>query len=94
MRHQLLTQEIHEKLPGYCSGEEHAPHRTSPKGFSTARGNCEGNDTVANNADMGVAGVRMYCPLDDTGRSLMKRPMHQMGLTARAYHRVLKHTLE
>jgi magnesium chelatase family protein len=50
----------------------------------------EGNDTVACNADMGVAGVRMYCPLDDTGRSLIKRAMHQMGLSARAYHRVLK----
>jgi magnesium chelatase family protein len=50
----------------------------------------EGNNTVSSNADMGVVGVRMYCPLDDTGRSLIKRAMHQMGLSARAYHRVLK----
>jgi len=42
------------------------------------------------NADMGVGDVRRYCPLEETGRSLMRQAMSQLQLTARAFHRVLK----
>ncbi len=42
------------------------------------------------NADMGPSEVREFCGLDDTGRRLMKSAMAQMGLSARAFHRVLK----
>lgn len=42
------------------------------------------------NADMTLAEVRRFCPLDDAGRSLMKAAMSQLQLSARAYHRVLK----
>ena len=42
------------------------------------------------NADMGPAEVRQFCPLDDTGRALMRTAMQQLQLSARAYHRVLK----
>ena len=42
------------------------------------------------NADMRPAEVRQYCPLDETGRSLMRSAMLQMQLSARAYHRILK----
>jgi len=42
------------------------------------------------NADMGVGDVRRYCPLEDTGRSLMRQAMSQLQLTARGFHRVLK----
>ncbi|MEM7117970.1 MAG: YifB family Mg chelatase-like AAA ATPase [Chloroflexota bacterium] len=42
------------------------------------------------NADMGPSEVREFCPLDDTGSRLMKSAMSQMGLSARAFHRVLK----
>jgi magnesium chelatase family protein len=42
------------------------------------------------NADMHPAGVRQYCQLDETGRSLMRSAMQQLQLSARAYHRVLK----
>ncbi|MCA9973800.1 MAG: YifB family Mg chelatase-like AAA ATPase [Anaerolineales bacterium] len=42
------------------------------------------------NADMGPGEVRSFCGLDDTGRRLMKSAMAQMGLSARAFHRVLK----
>jgi magnesium chelatase family protein len=81
----------YEKLSDDRLGE---PTTNGPERVENARERqrlrFEGTDTVACNADMGVAGVRMYCPLDDTGRSLIKRAMHQMGLSARAYHRVLK----
>ena len=42
------------------------------------------------NADMGVGDVRRYCPLEETGRSLLRQAMSQLQLTARAFHRVLK----
>lgn len=42
------------------------------------------------NADMGPSTVREFCPLDDTGKRLMKSAMTQMSLSARAFHRVLK----
>jgi len=42
------------------------------------------------NADMGPAEVREFCKIDDNGKSLMKSAMHQLQLSARAYHRILK----
>jgi magnesium chelatase family protein len=42
------------------------------------------------NADMGTSEIRAFCELDETGRQLMKSAMSQMGLSARAFHRVLK----
>ena len=42
------------------------------------------------NADMGPGEVRRYCELDEAGRGLVKMAMRQLGLSARAYHRVLK----
>ena len=42
------------------------------------------------NAEMGPSEVREFCPLDETGRRLMKSAMAQMSLSARAFHRVLK----
>ncbi len=42
------------------------------------------------NADMGPGEVRQFCELNEAGRSLIKTAMRQLGLSARAYHRVLK----
>lgn len=42
------------------------------------------------NADMGPGEVRKYCPLDEQGRTLIRQAMHQLQLSARAFHRVLK----
>ena len=48
------------------------------------------SSAIACNADMRPAEVRLFCSLDDMGRSLMKTAMNQLNLSARAYHRVLK----
>jgi len=49
------------------------------------------NETdITCNADMGPGDVRVFCPLDDTGKALIRQAMSQLQLTARAYHRVLK----
>jgi len=42
------------------------------------------------NADMGPAEVRKFCPVDAAGKSLLKAAMQQLGMSARAYHRILK----
>ncbi|MGQ0604250.1 MAG: YifB family Mg chelatase-like AAA ATPase [Anaerolineales bacterium] len=45
---------------------------------------------LACNADMRPADVRVYCKLDETGNALIRSAMSQLGLSARAFHRVLK----
>lgn len=42
------------------------------------------------NADMGPKQVRQYCKLDEAGSTLIKSAMRQLGLSARAFHRILK----
>ncbi len=48
-----------------------------------------GSDLAAN-ADMRPAELRRHCRLDEAGTTLLKAAMAQLGLSARAYHRVLK----
>jgi magnesium chelatase family protein len=45
---------------------------------------------VFNNADMGSKEVREFCTLNNEGISLLKMAMTKLGLSARAYDRVLK----
>ncbi len=42
------------------------------------------------NADMGPAEVRGYCRLNEAGRGLVRAAMHQLQMSARAFHRILK----
>jgi len=49
-----------------------------------------GEGKITTNANMGPTQVRDHCPIDETGRQLLGAAMRQMGLSARAYHRVLK----
>ena len=45
---------------------------------------------VTCNAEMGVREVRRWCGLDRAGEVLLRAAVAQLGLSARAYHRVLK----
>ena len=45
---------------------------------------------VNSNADMGTNEIRKYCNLDSTGSELLKMAMTKLGLSARAYDRILK----
>ena len=45
---------------------------------------------VFNNGDMGSKEVRKYCNLDAAGEELLKMAMTKLGLSARAYDRILK----
>ncbi|PKL89087.1 MAG: magnesium chelatase [Ignavibacteriae bacterium HGW-Ignavibacteriae-2] len=42
------------------------------------------------NADMGTREVRSYCSIDSAGSELLKMAMTKLGLSARAYDRILK----
>ncbi len=42
------------------------------------------------NAQMGSQLVRRYCKLDEAGQQLMKMAIHRLGLSARAYDRILR----
>ena len=45
---------------------------------------------IYNNGDMGSKEVRKYCELDSAGEDLLKMAMTKLGLSARAYDRILK----
>jgi magnesium chelatase family protein len=45
---------------------------------------------LLSNADMGPTEVRQICQLDKEGRALVKAAMQQLGMSARAFHRILK----
>jgi magnesium chelatase family protein len=45
---------------------------------------------IYNNGDMGSKEVRQYCKLDSAGSELLKMAMTKLGLSARAYDRILK----
>jgi len=42
------------------------------------------------NADMQSKDIRKYCKVDDTGKALLKSAITKLGLSARAYDRILK----
>ena len=46
--------------------------------------------SVYKNADMGTAEVRKFCRLDNAGSEMLKTAMTKLGLSARAYDRILK----
>ncbi|HUJ16676.1 MAG TPA: YifB family Mg chelatase-like AAA ATPase [Nitrospirota bacterium] len=49
-----------------------------------------GNDGIYANAHMKPRHIRRYCRIDEQCQSLMEKAMNRLGLSARAYNRVLK----
>jgi magnesium chelatase family protein len=45
---------------------------------------------IYSNGDMGTKEIRQYCSLDNSGAELLKMAMTKLGLSARAYDRILK----
>lgn len=48
------------------------------------------NDTIHANAQMSTKQLKEICQIDDAGRTLLKTAMEKLGLSARAYDRILK----
>ncbi|MGA9532348.1 MAG: YifB family Mg chelatase-like AAA ATPase [Anaerolineales bacterium] len=79
-----------DKLSGERSGETSTAIRERVEAARQRQRTRFAGTDLASNADMGPAEVRRFCPVDDQGRALIKQAMQQLGLSARAYHRVLK----
>jgi magnesium chelatase family protein len=45
---------------------------------------------VGSNGEMGVAEIRAFCELGEQASSLLLNAVERLGLSARAYHRVLR----
>ena len=50
----------------------------------------EGHPGLFANAQMSSRMVREYCRIDDAGQLILKQAMDRLGLSARAYDRILK----
>lgn len=50
----------------------------------------KGLKNIFNNGDMGPKEIRQFCKLDSAGAELLKMAMSKLGLSARAYDRILK----
>lgn len=79
-----------EKLTSTKQGEPSKSIRTRVEQARERQASRFKDSNLYCNADMGPSEVREFCVLDDTGSRLMKSAMSQMGLSARAFHRVLK----
>jgi len=80
----------YDKLADGRTGEPSASIRERvEKAKAAHHARFEGTNIVGN-AGMGPAEVRQHCVLDEAGRSLLKAAMQQLGMSARAYHRILK----
>jgi len=80
----------YEKLAGNTLGETSAAVRARVEAARERQQERFAGTSLYCNADMGPAEVRQYCALDEAGRGLMRAAMHQLNLSARAYHRILK----
>jgi magnesium chelatase family protein len=80
----------YEKLTGKAQGESSKAVRERVEAARARQEERLADSGLHCNADMGPAQVRLYCKLDAAGQALIKAAMNQMGLSARAYHRVLK----
>ncbi len=49
-----------------------------------------GRKGLFSNADMQSKEIKEFCQIDDEGASLLKMAMQKLGLSARAYDRILK----
>ncbi len=49
-----------------------------------------GRKNIYSNADMGSKEIKEFCQIDSTGEELLKMAMTKLGLSARAYDRILK----
>jgi magnesium chelatase family protein len=47
-------------------------------------------DSIYSNAQMSSRMIREYCQIDEAGKNLLKKAMENLGLSARAYDRILK----
>ena len=82
----------YEKLSSDRLGESSESIRERVQEAREQQGTRIDGSDILSNSDMRVREVRKFCKLDQTGESLMRSAMNQLGLSARRYHRVLTRT--
>lgn len=80
----------YEKLTDQRAGEPSERVRARVEAARARQRQRFAHTDLACNADMRPADVRKYCTLDEAGNALIRSAMAQLGLSARAFHRVLK----
>ena len=80
----------YEMLAGHTPGESSLAVRQRVEAARARQQQRLADTPLHCNADMGPAQIRQHCQLDSAGQALIKAAMRQLGLSARAYHRVLK----
>ena len=79
------------ELAAKKSGESSASIRSrviSARAIQSRRfAGCSG---LFSNADMSAKEIKQHCPIDQPGSDLLKMAMNKLGLSARAYDRILK----
>ncbi|MEM7332574.1 MAG: YifB family Mg chelatase-like AAA ATPase [Chloroflexota bacterium] len=85
-----VTRVEYEKLTALERGEESDTIRERVETARTKQAERFSDCQLQCNADMGPSEVKKFCQLDDVSQKLMKSAMAQMGLSARAFHRILK----
>jgi magnesium chelatase family protein len=80
----------YEKLAGHGEAEPSASVQARVEAARERQRLRFAGTALACNADMGPSQVRRICTLDETGQTLLRQASEKLGLTARAYHRLLK----
>ncbi len=80
----------YEKLASRALGETSAAIRGRVEAARSVQRERFGQDGGTQNATMTPAMIREHCVLDEAASALIRAAMHQLGLSARAYHRLLK----
>ncbi len=86
---QVLREE-YQKLQSMRLGETSSEVRVRVEAACQVQRERFSGTSLASNADMRPVHFRQFCLLNEDCQALMKTVMHQLQLTARAYHRVLK----
>jgi len=80
-----------DKLTDACSSEKSESMRERVMAARTLQEKrFEGIDQVYSNAQMETGLVKKYCGVDQAGQSILRMAMEKLGLSARAYDRILK----
>lgn len=90
--------DIHVEVPSVSFDEMHAPPtgetseqiRERVMAANTVQTNRFENSNIFCNAHMGSKEIKTYCVMEDSTRELMRIGMEKLGLSARAYDRVIK----
>jgi len=80
----------YEKLAADTLGESSAIVRARVEAARTRQWARFEGTHAASNAEMGIRELKRFCALDAAGEALLKAAVQRLGLSARAYHRVLK----